>query len=138
MKASNSMLIITVLTLIFVVSQNRVMACSTIKFQKGDELLYGYNLNENDMEVPGLVFINKRGVFKLGHTWMELTSKDQKNPSTVKWISKYGSITFNVFSKNMPSGGINENGLFFSEMSLDSETPKNENLPKLNDMFWMQ
>lgn len=35
-------------------------ACSTVKLQKGDALVYGHNLNANGMDVPGLVFVNKR------------------------------------------------------------------------------
>jgi hypothetical protein len=61
--------------------------------QKGDELVYGHNLNYGDIGVPGMMSINKRGIFKLGRTWSELTTKDQENPSSHCWISRYGSVT---------------------------------------------
>ena len=71
-------------------------ACSTIKLQKGNELIYGHNLNEGDIGVPGMVFVNKRGVFKNGRTFSELINKDGKNPSGYSWISRYGSVSLNA------------------------------------------
>ena len=114
-------------------------ACSTFKLQKGDSLIYGHNLNQGDMGVPGLIFINKRGVFKKGRTWSELTTKEQLNPSSHCWISRYGSITFNVFGKDLPDGGMNEAGLYIWEMNADfDDYPKNDRLPKLDQTNWMQ
>jgi len=113
-------------------------SCSTFKLQKGDHLVYGHNLNEGDIGVPGLVFINKRGVFKTGRTWSELTTKDKLNPSSHSWISRYGSITFNNFGRDFPDGGMNEVGLYIWEMNEDADYPKDENFPKLNQMNWMQ
>lgn len=116
-------------------------ACSTIRLQHGKELLYGHNLNNNGSDIPGLVFINKRGVFKTGRTWSELINKDQRNPSRVAWISRYGSVSFNTFGKDLPDGGMNEAGIYVWEMGLShSEVvyPKNDQLPKLNQMHWMQ
>jgi hypothetical protein len=117
---------------------NQISACSTFKLQKGDSLIYGHNLNEGDIGVPGLIFINKRGIFKLGRTWSELTTKERLNPSSHCWISKYGSVTFNAFGRDLPDGGMNEVGLYIWEMSEDADYPKNDSLPKLNQMHWMQ
>ena len=116
-------------------------ACSTFKLQKGDELIYGHNLNANGIDVPGLVFINKRGIFKTGRTWSELSSKDRANPSSLAWIARYGSVTFNTFGKDLPDGGMNEAGLYIWEMGLGNAEvlyPQNSSLPKLNQMHWMQ
>ena len=120
------------------ISISSSFACSTFKLQKGDSLVYGHNLNEADIGVPGLVFINKRGIFKTGKTWSEIISKDQSNVSNHVWISRYGSVTFNNFGRDFPDGGMNEEGLFIWEMNEDTKYPKNENLPKLNQMNWMQ
>jgi len=113
-------------------------SCSTFKLQKGEHLLYGHNLNEGDIGVPGLIFINKRGVFKKGRTWTELINKEDKNPSDFYWISRYGSITFNNFGRDFPDGGMNETGLYIWEMNENPQYPKNDSLPKLNQMNWMQ
>ena len=116
----------------------QVSACSTFKLQKGDSLIYGHNLNQGDIGVPGLVFINKRGVFKLGRTWSELTTKERLNPSSHCWISRYGSVTFNAFGRDFPDGGMNEVGLYIWEMNEDGDYPKNDSLPKLYELNWMQ
>jgi len=44
----------------------QAVSCSTFKLQKGGCLIYGHNLNQGDLDVPGLIFINKRDVDKLG------------------------------------------------------------------------
>jgi penicillin V acylase-like amidase (Ntn superfamily) len=115
-----------------------LQACSTFKLQKGNELLYGHNLNQPGMDVPGQVFINKRGVFKIGRSGSEMLTKEKKDPSTLSWISRYGSVTFSTFGKDMPDGGVNEAGLYIWEMSYDAEYPKDSSLPKLLQMNWMQ
>jgi penicillin V acylase-like amidase (Ntn superfamily) len=113
-------------------------ACSTFKLQKGDVLLYGHNLNQPGMQVPGLVFINKRGVFKVGRSWPEMITPDRRDPSTLSWISRYGSVTFSTFGRDMPDGGMNEAGVYIWEMGDDVDYPKNPALPKLVQMNWMQ
>lgn len=115
-----------------------IYPCSTFKLQKGEVLLYGHNLNQADMDVPGMVFINKRGIFKHGRTFSELLFKDQRNPSNFAWISRYGSVTFNAFGKDFPDGGMNEVGLYIWEMNEAAEFPKNENKPRLMHMNWIQ
>ena len=119
------------------VSKN-VLACSTFMLAKGPHLVFGHNLNENGIDVPGMVFVNKRGVFKTGRTWSEIINKDRSNPSAFTWISRYGSVTFNAFGRDFPDGGVNESGLYIWEMNEDADFPKNMNLPKLNQMHWMQ
>ena len=54
----------------------KVSACSTIMLHKGDELVFGHNLNEGDLGVPGIVFVNKRGVYKMGRSLNELMFKE--------------------------------------------------------------
>ncbi len=114
------------------------LASSTFKLQKGNTLIYGHNLNEGDIGVPGLVFINKRGMFKTGRTWTEIITLAQLNPSSLSWISRYGSVTFNNFGKDFPDGGMNEAGLFIWAMNEEADYPRNDSLPKLNQMNWMQ
>lgn len=126
-----------VLIIVFI-NNNTVTACSTFKLQKGGELIYGHNLNQGDIGVPGMIYINKRGILKKGRTWSELLDKDQSNPSNLFWMSKYGSVTINVFAKDFPDGGMNEAGLYIWEMNESADCPKNDSLPKLNKMNWMQ
>ncbi len=98
---------------------------------KGPHLVFGHNLNENGIDVPGMVFINKRGVFKTGRTWSEMINKDRSNPSAFTWISRYGSVTFNVFGRDFPDGGVNESGLYIWEMNEDADFPVNAEFTKI-------
>ncbi|MCU0292465.1 MAG: hypothetical protein MUF10_10845 [Thermoanaerobaculaceae bacterium] len=125
----------------FLLQPAAVSACSTVKLQHGDALVYGHNLNANGVDVPGLVFVNKRAVFKRGRSWRELIDKNQANPSSLRWIARHGSVTFNTFGKDLPDGGMNEAGLYIWEMGLGNEEvvyPRSESLPKINQMNWMQ
>ncbi len=134
-------ILLVFLGLFFAVGSQQASACSTFKLQQGNELIYGHNLNNNGSDVPGMVFINKRGVFKTGRTLSELMLKEKTDPSALTWISRYGSVTFNTFGKDLPDGGMNEAGLYIWEMGLGNEEilyPKNSSLPKLNQMHWMQ
>ena len=119
-------------------ASSQVSACSTFMLAKGPHLVFGHNLNENGIDVPGMVFINKRGVFKTSRTWSEMINKDRSNPSSLTWISRYGSVTFNAFGRDFPDGGMNEAGLYIWEMSENANYPKNQDLPKLMHMNWMQ
>lgn len=50
----------SLLTVLFVLLMPyQTAACSTFKLQKGKCLIYGHNLNQEDIDVPGLIFINK-------------------------------------------------------------------------------
>lgn len=106
-------------------------ACTTFCFQTPDGPVYGANL---DLFIPGdgLVFINQRGIAKTGF-----------QPSTTgemaKWVSKYGSVTFNVAGREMAFGGMNEAGLVVGSMELlASEFPEPDERPGMTIGFWAQ
>lgn len=112
--------------------------CSSFMLDREPVLLYGHNL-DSDEPVPGMVCINKRGVLKKGCTFRELTTADRLDPSTLTWISQFGSVTFTQLGANFPDGGMNEVGLFVWEQSLMNTTfIQDETLPKLFMMQWMQ
>lgn len=112
--------------------------CSTFMLKRGSVLIVGHNLDERG-HVPGVVVINKRNVFKRGKSWYEILSgKPAPNPP-LKWISKYGSVTFNPFCRDFPDGGMNEAGLFIEEMTLQGTSfPEDESKPLVFMMQWMQ
>ena len=116
----------------------QVKACSTFMLHRGDKLIFGHNLNEGDIGVPGIVFVNKRGVFKMGRSLNEMMFKEVTTLSKLSWISRYGSITFNNFGRDLPDGGMNEAGFFIEEMNEETEYPKGDSLHKLSQMGWMQ
>jgi penicillin V acylase-like amidase (Ntn superfamily) len=112
--------------------------CSSFMLKKEPVLLFGHNL-DSDEPVPGMVYINKRGILKAGCTFNELTTPEQLDPSTLIWISKFGSVTFGQLGANFPDGGMNKVGLFVWEMSLmNTMFIQDKSLPKLFMMQWMQ
>jgi len=83
-----------------------------------------------DWDVPdGMVVVNKRNVSKTGLTL--------DNPA--RWTSKYGSVTFNQYGREMPCGGMNEAGLVIELMWLEeTEYPPADDRPSLENLQWIQ
>jgi penicillin V acylase-like amidase (Ntn superfamily) len=55
------------------------------------------------------------------------------------WISKFGSITFNQYGKEFPTGGMNEKGLVVELMWLDeTKYPAADSRTEVNVLQWIQ
>ena len=64
-------------------------------------------------------------------------------PSTTgeyaRWISRYGSVTFDYAEYQMAWAGMNEAGLMLSTMALrKTQNPAPDSRPPLQSAFWMQ
>lgn len=108
-------------------------ACTSFCMDTPDGPVFGYNV---DLFIPGdgLVFINQRGVAKEGFPLQAGTTGEK-----VKWVSKYGSVTFNVVGREWPNTGMNEAGLVISSMQLlKSEFPQRDERPGLPMGPWTQ
>ena len=104
-------------------------ACTTFCLKHKGEVLFGRNYDYNIGDA--LIFVNKRGVAK--------TASIGDSPNSAKWVSKYGSITFNQYGRENPNGGMNEMGLVVEEMWLDeTEYPKDDSRPTLGTQEWIQ
>jgi choloylglycine hydrolase len=102
-------------------------ACTTFCLKNKGELLFGKNYDW--MIGDGFVFINKRGVWKI--------STSDENPA--KWVSKYGSVTFNQYGWENPMGGMNEAGLVVELMWLDdTKYPEKDSRPAIDNLEWIQ
>ncbi|WP_212758278.1 linear amide C-N hydrolase [Usitatibacter palustris] len=82
-------------------------ACTTFCLKDASGLVFGRNYDYDFGDA--LVLVNARGVAK--------TSLLDGNPA--RWVSAYGSVTFNQYGKDSPSGGVNEKGLVVEMMMLD-------------------
>ena len=71
------------------------------------------------MEIPGMIFINKRGLEKESVSFVQLLWGATDTLPKLKWISKYGSVTYNPIGCELIDGGLNEAGLYIGEMSLN-------------------
>jgi penicillin V acylase-like amidase (Ntn superfamily) len=117
-----------------------VLPCTSFLLKKGDALYFAHSLNQGGIpKVQGLIFLNQRDTWKKGYSWENLIKVNKESNPCIIWKSKYGSVTFNPLGKEFPDGGMNEKGLFIWEMTLDaSQYSKDENLPKMFMMQWMQ
>jgi len=79
----------------------------------------------------GMVCTNLKGLSK--------TSMKTENGETISWVSKYGSITFNQYGKEFPTGGLNEKGLVVELMWLDeTKYPAADHRPAIGVLQWIQ
>src|SRR6266480_3041856 len=108
---------------------NQSFACTTFCLKHKGEVLFGKNYDWSIGD--GLVFVNKRGIAK--------TATAEGTPRPAKWVSKYGSVTFNQYGRENPSGGMNEAGLVIELMWLDeAQYPKADARPTVGTLEWIQ
>ncbi len=105
------------------------LPCTTFFLSNGDTKIFGRNY---DFQIgKGLLIVNKKNISK--------ESPLDRNNNFAKWISKYGSITFNQFGKEYPMGGMNEAGLVVELMWMDgTEYPEADTRPSVNTLLWIQ
>lgn len=114
---------------LFCFSVNQIFACTTFCLKSKNEILFGRNYDWGIGD--GLVMVNKRGVQK--------TSVAEESNNPAKWVSKYGSVTFNQYGRENPMGGMNEAGLVIELMWLDeTQYPKADSHPTIDVLEWIQ
>ena len=92
-----------------------------------DGLVFGRNYDYFFGEA--LVLVNARGVEKV--------SLLERQPA--RWTSKHGSVTFNQYGKDSPTGGVNERGLVVEVMELqETRYPGVDSRPALGALEWVQ
>lgn len=116
-------------------------SCATFLMTRGDAVLVGHNLDDAVNETPGMLVVNKRGIAKESISYADINPTWGK-PTDVRrisWTSRYGSLTYNVFGREFPDGGLNEAGLYVGEMTLmGSEYPTDPHLVRMYHNAWMQ
>jgi choloylglycine hydrolase len=101
--------------------------CTTFCLEGGRSLVFGKNYDWG-VEV-GMVVVNRRGLAKTAFT--------EDNPA--RWTSRYGSVTFNQYGREFPSGGMNEAGLVVELMWLEDTTyPPRDARGGLPTLQWIQ
>lgn len=110
-------------------SAENLDACTTFFIHKDGQFAFGRNYDW--ITDAGMVCTNLRGLAK--------TSMKMPEGSQIKWVSKYGSITFNQYGKEFPNGGMNEMGLVVEMMWLDgSQYPKPDKRSSMYVLQWIQ
>ncbi len=106
-----------------------VTACTTFCINKDGHIVFGRNYDW--VTGGGIVYTNQRGLFK--------TSMNTGEGKTMNWVSKFGSITFNQYGKEFPTGGMNEKGLVVELMWLDGTVyPGSDDRPAVGVLQWLQ
>ena len=119
--------IIALLFILFPISFS--YACTTFFINKNGQMVFGRNYDW--VTDAGMVCTNLKGLSKI--------SMKTENGETISWISKYGSITFNQYGKEFPTGGMNEKGLVVELMWLDeTKYPAADNRPAIGVLQWIQ
>lgn len=78
----------------------------------------------------GFLCVNKRDVDK--------EPFGAAGATPLRWRSKYGSVTFNLFGPEFPLGGLNEAGLAIEEIGGPAAYPAADGRPALNELQWIQ
>ncbi len=127
MKRSRKYLCLVILLWLALIGSS-ADACLTFCFQYGKNVVYGRNF---DWHIDtGAVIVNRRDVRKTAFVF------PPEKP--VSWVSKYGSVTFNQFSKEVPVGGMNEQGLVIESLMSVAEHPSMDKRKAINELQWIQ
>ena len=101
--------ILTVFCFAVLILTQAAPACTTFCLKDDESLVFGRNY---DWHLDhGLIIVNKKGVAKRA-----ILIDPQDTPA--RWVSKYGSVTFNQYGRELPCGGMNEGGLVLETMWL--------------------
>jgi penicillin V acylase-like amidase (Ntn superfamily) len=102
-------------------------ACTSFVLRNGGEPVFARNFDYGFG--GGMLVVNKRSVAK--------TAAVPGTPA--QWVAKYGSVTFNLYGRELPMGGMNEEGLVVECMWLDeSQYPAADSRPAVSDLQWIQ
>jgi penicillin V acylase-like amidase (Ntn superfamily) len=128
-KFTLGMFVILFFVVLFFGGAPAIDACSTFVLQHGKHPVIGKNFDfHTDI---GMVVINKRNVAKFA-----LLAYPEK---PARWVSKYGSITFNQVGREFPFGGMNEAGLIVEIMWLDeTRYPAPDERAAIGELQWIQ
>ena len=111
------------------ISVNTANTCTTFFLQQNGQMVFGRNYDW--VADAGMVCTNQWGLVK--------TSIKNPDGNTISWVSLYGSITFNQYGKEFPTGGMNEKGLVVELMWLDGTAyPQPDERPSVDVLQWIQ
>jgi len=106
------------------------MDCTSFCLDNGDHCVFGAN-QDNPIDA-GMLAVKRRQVLKTA--WEPSTTGEY-----ARWISRFGSVTFDYAGYQLAWAGMNEAGLMMSTMALyETENPAPDSRPPLQSPLWMQ
>jgi len=110
----------------------RGLPCTTFILDNNGSPVIGKNFDYQ--KGPELVMVNKRGVTKTAWPF-----PIEPNPKLAAWTSKFGSITFNPFAREMPLEGMNEAGLLVEGLQVvGGAFPEPDSRSVMSSAQWIQ
>ena len=126
--------ITAVITLLLILTSlcSPVRACTAFSHKTPEGIIYGANLDLLIPKTDGLVFVNRRGIAKEN-------IRESADGTKLKWVSQYGSVTFNIAGREFAWSGINEAGLVISALEWrDSKYPEPDQRAPFDIGSWAQ
>lgn len=115
------------LTLGCALAASPAFPCTTFCLRDSGRVVFGKNYDWNIGD--GLLIVNPKGLLR--------TADSGDRPA--RWTAKYGSVTFNQYGRDFPSGGMNEAGLAIELMWLsDSRYPAPDTRHTVDVLQWIQ
>ena len=107
-------------------------ACTSFLLPHGKQVLFGKSYDWDTGH--GLLLVNKRAVAKQALLMPGAAAKP------ARWVSRFGSVTFNQYGRDLPLGGMNEKGLVVEVMWLSKTEhgAARKGVPALNELQWIQ
>lgn len=122
-----SKLLLTLASLLIIINASPVHACTVMRLNFDGRLLVARN---HDWYFGnGLLVVNQPGIRK--------TAISAVRPA--KWVSKYGSVSFVQFGREIPFAGMNQQGLTVDLLQLDeARFPVPDQQTSVNVVQWVQ
>src|SRR5215470_19848104 len=104
-------------------------ACTTLCLRQDGRVVFGKNYDFGFDD--GLLIVNKRGVAR--------SADGDADKHAARWVSRFGSVTFNQFGRDQPMGGMNEAGLVIELMWAEgSRYPAPDTRAAVDCLEWIQ
>ncbi|MFK8112709.1 MAG: linear amide C-N hydrolase [Rubripirellula sp.] len=127
MRRKVSQNVLFTMLMLILVGVSTASACTIMRFSTDGGLLIARN---HDWSFGrGLLIVNKRGIEKKGISPIK----------PAKWVSRFGSVSFVQYGREIPFAGMNEKGLTVDILQLvDARFPAPDKRDAVNAIQWLQ
>lgn len=114
---------------IILLMSSAVRPCTAFVLNKNGQVVFGRTYDWHFSS--GLLLVNPRGLQK--------STMPEPGVTNFDWTSRYGSVTFNQYGREFPSGGMNETGLVIEVLWLnEAQWPAPDDRPAIGCLQWVQ
>lgn len=129
MKRKSGIAIILLLLDLALFCPQAAKACSAFVMEAGGRFLFGRNYDF--FTGTGFVMVNPRS--------LEKAALVPPGEAPARWVSTFGSVTFNQVAREFPMGGMNEKGLVVECLWLaETQYPSPDGRSAITELQWIQ